>query len=604
MPFNKSMKDLKVNFKSFLPIWAVTTFIQLLNVGVHLGHSVQNTTPYAAWMILGQRQGSLLINLFKFIYMFRAGFFILQGVIRRRSPIWFINLDGASDAIIKTSALNCGEYWVTSHLINGLLSNYNRLKKAGRVNISAPSVFWKKKHNFFYKNFEKWGFTRATWPRTLFVSNVLKSYNVCHEALCLKVPTIGIVDTNSPQKYVTIAVPGNDESFSSLSYYNNLIAMFILYNKFSMIYSWYLNRMRKVSTNFKEWITDRILNKTANKKIRPNLGFYQVSNTSNLYGFNMPLYQNLWKVQELVKTRINNLGAVEVDLEFLKAKLQTHFSRNPLLLLKLKDLLAFSSTFIGSLRSGFRKPRAPARRFIIQFLHHKKFISSRKMRSPWIRILFNKFRINLTKQSIVPQKALFTFVKRWLLFSKTEWASTKLYYYYRIFLYNYLVASIKYRIFFSTNYFPQSKQKKNIGSALLLKPSISNNYGELRKVGSINRLFFWEDKQTLTNSIQTINRVSSNPLPVRHSTDKIEFFFLYKEVQHENDTTENKAQAFPQLGRVRTKKQGAVFGSFINKNILATQLLRFYNSSINLGLFKPQGPKQLSRRRLLNIRYE
>jgi hypothetical protein len=137
-----------------------------------------------------------------------------------------------------------------------------------------------------------------------------------------------------------------------------------------------------------------------------------------------------------------------------------------------------------------------------------------------------------------------------------------------------------------------------------LKPSISNNYGELRKVGSINRLFFWEDKQTLTNSIQTINRVSSNPLPVRHSTDKIEFFFLYKEVQHENDTTENKAQAFPQLGRVRTKKQGAVFGSFINKNILATQLLRFYNSSINLGLFKPQGPKQLSRRRLLNIRYE
>ena len=87
-------------------------------------------------------------------------------------------------------------------------------------------------------------------------------------------------------------------------------------------------------------------------------------------------------MQELVKTRINNLGAVEVDLEFLKAKLQTHFSRNPLLLLKLKDLLAFSSTFIGSLRSGFRKPRAPARRFIIQFLHQKKFISSRKMRSP------------------------------------------------------------------------------------------------------------------------------------------------------------------------------------------------------------------------------
>jgi ribosomal protein S2 len=71
----------------------------------------------------------------------------------------------------------------------------------------------------------------------VFVSNVLKSYNVCHEAMCLKIATLGIVDTNSPQKYVNLAIPGNDESFTTLVYYNNLISLFVLYNKFTLVYS-------------------------------------------------------------------------------------------------------------------------------------------------------------------------------------------------------------------------------------------------------------------------------------------------------------------------------------------------------------------------------
>jgi len=66
-------------------------------------------------MIKGQRKGIFLIDLFKFIYMFRAGFFALEMAVRGRNPVWFINLDKTSSLFVKFPALECGEFWVVEN---------------------------------------------------------------------------------------------------------------------------------------------------------------------------------------------------------------------------------------------------------------------------------------------------------------------------------------------------------------------------------------------------------------------------------------------------------------------------------------------------------
>jgi ribosomal protein S2 len=63
------------------------------------------------------------------------------------------------------------------------------------------------------------------------------SYGPCHEAHKLKIPCLGIVDTDSPLKLVSIAIPGNDESILAVSFYNTLISTFILYKKFKYIHT-------------------------------------------------------------------------------------------------------------------------------------------------------------------------------------------------------------------------------------------------------------------------------------------------------------------------------------------------------------------------------
>lgn len=66
-------------------------------------------------MVFGIREGVFLINLYKFIYMLRAGLFVFENAVRRLSPVWFVNLDPTATIYVKYAALSCGEYWVTNN---------------------------------------------------------------------------------------------------------------------------------------------------------------------------------------------------------------------------------------------------------------------------------------------------------------------------------------------------------------------------------------------------------------------------------------------------------------------------------------------------------
>ena len=301
MFLDKNNKNLRANYEDYLPLWAKISFNQLALYGTHIGHSLKNLTPYSAWMVLGSRQGLCLIDMFKFMYMFRGGLFVIQALIRRRSPIWFVNLDQSSQSIIKSAAKECGEYWINQNWINGLLTNFHRITKAARNTMKTPRVLWTNRQHSLTQNFRHWYLTRYTWPRAIFVSNVLVSYNICQEAMHLRIPTMGIVDTNSPQKYVNMAIPGNDESFSSVGFYNNLISMFILYNKFTMINLWYINRLSYTKTNSYINLKSTIVNianyyQIDSNKTQVNLNqFGLTSSVSNIkYGM-LKHYQDIWK---------------------------------------------------------------------------------------------------------------------------------------------------------------------------------------------------------------------------------------------------------------------------------------------------------------------
>lgn len=346
MLLNKQQKNFRGNYEDYLPLWAKISFNQLALYGTHIGHSIKNLTPYSAWMVLGSRQGLCLINMFKFVYMFRGGLFIIQALVRRRSPIWFVNLDQSSQSIIKSSAQECGEYWVNENWIHGLLTNFHRITKAARNTMKTPRIMWTNRQHHLTQNFRNWSLTRYTWPRAVFVSNVLLSYDICQEAMNLRIPTIGIADTNSPQKYVNIIVPGNDESFSSVGFYNNLMSMFILYNKFSMINLWYINKLSSIKPNLLNNIKNTVFNIQRYSELfinqtQVNLNeFVFTSPVSNIkYGM-LNHYQDIWKKRG-IQRMYNLFTSSKFSNKNLLFDVNSFYNTNQIQLYTLKNIYTY-----------------------------------------------------------------------------------------------------------------------------------------------------------------------------------------------------------------------------------------------------------------------
>ena len=212
----------------------------LLHVGVHVGHSLSCTNIYAAWMILGLRQSIAIIDLNKFLFVFRVSLSFLERCIFRKRSIWFVNQDKTFEKYVRSPAISCGEFSSTIYWIRGLISNFNMALKARRRLLYLSDLVKMRKSMLSYFNFKLWFLTRSVRPGLLFVSNVLKSNFAISEAFSSSIPCIGIVDTNCYSQHITFALPGNDDSISCVVFYNLLISEFILYRKFVKVLVWFV----------------------------------------------------------------------------------------------------------------------------------------------------------------------------------------------------------------------------------------------------------------------------------------------------------------------------------------------------------------------------
>lgn len=195
-------------------------------------------------MIYGYRSGICVINVSKFMHMFRIGLFLISGVLARNKPIWFVTKEVALGRYLRFFANKCGEFSSTFFWVRGMLSNYKLLSTVAAAYFTMPELIKNRKSFLFGTNFDFWLFTRYTWPGLVFVSSVFSNYFVINEALVSQIPTMGICDTNAAPQGCTIAVPGNDDSVACIVFYSDLLAEFILYKKFLSLFIWFVNTRR------------------------------------------------------------------------------------------------------------------------------------------------------------------------------------------------------------------------------------------------------------------------------------------------------------------------------------------------------------------------
>ena len=211
----------------------------LLEAGVHFGHQTKRWNPKMKPYIFGERNGIYIIDLGKTAKLFReAEQFVSQlaaagthGAVRRHQAA------GAGRRSAE-DAQRCGMFYINERWLGGLLTNFTTIQTSlgrlrdleamvtdGRYDSLSKKEIAKleKEKKKLQKNLD--GIRHmSSLPDALFVVDTKHEQIAVDEARKLKIPVIGVVDTNCDPDQVDYVIPGNDDALRAIRLFTSRIA--------------------------------------------------------------------------------------------------------------------------------------------------------------------------------------------------------------------------------------------------------------------------------------------------------------------------------------------------------------------------------------------
>lgn len=215
---------------------------ELLEAGAHFGHRTRYWNPKMAPYIFGSRNKIHIINLEKTMPMLNDVLNYVGRLASNKAKILFVGTKRAAQESIRTQATRCGMPYVDHRWLGGMLTNYKtvrqsilrlkELREKRDKGLFAGMI--KKEALMLTRELEKLERSlggienMGGLPDALFVVDVGFEHIAVEEARRLKIPVIGIVDTNNNPDNIDYVIPGNDDSMRAVEIYIRAIADAIL----------------------------------------------------------------------------------------------------------------------------------------------------------------------------------------------------------------------------------------------------------------------------------------------------------------------------------------------------------------------------------------
>ena len=205
------------------------TMRELLEAGVHFGHQTRRWNPKMRRFIFGERGGIYIIDLQPTSDLLDEAAQYLQNIGERNGSVLFVGTKKQCQDAIETHASRVGMPYVNHRWLGGLLTNYRtiqerigllhelrRQRSDGQIDL-LPS----KERQTTLAELEKLetnlggvADTRKL-PDAVVVIDMKKEALAVREARRLKIPVIGLVDTNCDPDDADFVIPGNDDAIRS-----------------------------------------------------------------------------------------------------------------------------------------------------------------------------------------------------------------------------------------------------------------------------------------------------------------------------------------------------------------------------------------------------
>jgi small subunit ribosomal protein S2 len=188
--------------------------------------------------IFGERNGIYIIDLGKTAKLFRDAEEFVTRIASEGGTVLFVGTKRQAQDAIAEEAQRAGMYFVNQRWLGGLLTNFTTIQRSlgrlreleamatdGRYDTLSKKEIARieKEKRKLQKNLD--GIRQmAKLPDAVFIVDTHKEKIAVDEARKLKIPVIGVVDTNSDPDEVDYVIPGNDDALRAIRLFSSRLA--------------------------------------------------------------------------------------------------------------------------------------------------------------------------------------------------------------------------------------------------------------------------------------------------------------------------------------------------------------------------------------------
>ncbi len=223
----------------------IVTMRQLLESGVHFGHQTKRWNPKMKRYIFTSRNGIHVIDLQQTIKLIRKSYQIVKDTVKRGGTVLFVGTKKQAQDAIQAEAQRCGMPYVKHRWLGGFLTNsitirqsvnkfrtMRRLLEDGTIDsLSNKEASRKKKLLAKLDHYLSGIEGMYALPSIVFVVDTQKEQLAVKEARKLKIPIIGVVDTNADPTEVDYPIPANDDAIRAVKLICTIVAQAVIDGK-------------------------------------------------------------------------------------------------------------------------------------------------------------------------------------------------------------------------------------------------------------------------------------------------------------------------------------------------------------------------------------
>lgn len=214
------------------------TVEELLESGVHFGHSVNKWNPKMEPYIYTAKQGVHILDLDQTQKMLKDAGEYLYNIAAKGGQIIFVCTKKQVAQIAKEQALRCGAMFMNERWMGGTITNYKIIKKSidklvglkKKRDADELSMYTKKERLLIDREIERlerfFGgvVTLKGEPQAVVVVDAKRERTAINECTIYNVPVVALIDTNSDPVNIHKLIPGNDDAAKSVGKILNVIA--------------------------------------------------------------------------------------------------------------------------------------------------------------------------------------------------------------------------------------------------------------------------------------------------------------------------------------------------------------------------------------------